>query len=141
MSFEEARMKAKVQKTKEWGVPSLGNLLEYSHKAKTAPKSTLKRGSMTKPIPLKMREELANDPFMKNCCLRVVGFFRECNGEIQWHHALSYAGRRQNEKGSILPVCKYHHEKEAQFRKQLNAIMYTRMTDADRAKYPRKKWL
>lgn len=105
-------------------------------RAKNSPK--LKRGSMTKPIPPKMREELANDPFMHQC---VLSLWSPCMGDIQWHHALSYAGRRQNEKGSILPVCKYHHEKEAQFRKQLNAIMYTRMTDADRAKYPRKKWL
>lgn len=109
-----------------------------SVKPKISPKSTLKRGSMTKPIPLKMREELANDPFMHQCVLSLWG---TCMGDLQWHHALSYVGKRQNEKGAILPVCKYHHEKESKYRKELNAIMYTRMTDKDRAKYPRKKWL
>lgn len=113
--------------------------LTRSIREKTPPKSSLKRGSMVKSIPLKMREELAEDLFMKDCCLRGWKFI--CLGRIQYHHALTYAGKRVNEKGAILPVCELHHEKEAQCREELNAIMYARMTDADRAKYPRKKWL
>lgn len=106
-------------------------------RAKNSPKYGLKRGSMVKPIPLKMREELANDPFMFNCCLKD----NTCWGYIQWHHNLHYQGKRINEKGAILPVCENHHKKESKFKKQLNAIMYSRMTNADRTKYPRKKWL
>lgn len=98
----------------------------------------MKRGSMTKPIPLKMREELNEDPFMHQCVLSLWGY---CMGDIEWHHNLTYAGKRVNEYGSILPVCKYHHQKESKFKRELNAIMYTRMTDEDRAKYPRKTWL
>lgn len=109
-----------------------------SVKPKTGRNQPLKRGNMTKPIPAKMREELVEDPFMQKCCLFSWG---TCQGEIQWHHALTYKGQRVNEKGSILPVCRLHHEKEAQYRKQLNLLMYSRMTDADRAKYPKKKWL
>lgn len=118
-------------------------LKELKRKAKfaqiTQVKSSLKRGSMVKTIPLKMRAELAEDKFMKECCLQGIKIL--CEGELQWHHSLIYSGKRQNEKGAILPLCRGHHEKESQFRHLLNQIMYTRMTDADRAKYPRKKWL
>lgn len=99
--------------------------------------SKLKRGSMTKPIPLKMRNELAEDVFMKVCCL----LSPECQGRIEFHHNLIYAGKRVNEYGSILPVCKYHHEKESKFKKQLNRVMEFRMTREEKDKYPRRKWL
>lgn len=104
-------------------------------------KPKLKRGSMTKPIPLKMREELVEDKFMKGCCLAWDFNTGSCEGAIQWHHNLMYAGKRINEKGAILPVCEKHHREEAKYKKILNKIMYTRMTDTDRAKYPKKKWL
>lgn len=104
---------------------------------KNAPRKGLKRGNMVKPIPLKMREELANDPFMKGCCLLST----ECKGRIEFHHNLIYAGKRVNEYGSILPVCHYHHEKESKFKKQLNRIMEFRMTREEKDRYPRRKWL
>lgn len=97
----------------------------------------IKRGSMVKPIPLKMREELAEDKFMKTCCLLSL----ECKGRIEFHHNLIYAGKRINEYGAILPVCHYHHEKESKFKKQLNRIMEFRMTREEKDKYPRRKWL
>lgn len=106
-------------------------------KAKTAPKLGLKRGSMVKPIPLKMREELAEDTFMQTCCLKST----DCQGRVQWHHNLIYAGKRINEKGAILPVCEWHHEKESKFKKDLDFMMELRMTDEDKSKYPRRKWL
>lgn len=106
-------------------------------KNKKPSKPALKRGSMTKPIPTEMKERFAEDDFMNYCCL--AG--NNCCGRVQFHHNLIYAGKRINEYGAILPVCEYHHEKESKFKKELNAIMYSRMTNADRAKYPRKKWL
>lgn len=121
LTFEEAKLKLK------------NRIL----KPKTSPKSSLKRGSMVKPIPAKMRAELSEDPFMQECCVRSFS----CRGRIQFHHNLIYAGKRINEYGAILPLCEYHHQKESKFKKQLNEIMSSRMTDADRAKYPKKKWL
>lgn len=106
-----------------------------SVKPKNRPK--LKRGSMTKPIPLKMRNELAEDPFMKTCCL----LSSDCRGRIEFHHNLIYAGKRVNEYGAILPLCHFHHEKESKFKKQLNRIMEFRMTREEKDKYPRRKWL
>lgn len=91
---------------------------------------------MLKPIPIKIREELQEDKFMKTCCLQS----EICKGRIEWHHNFIYASKRINEKGSILPVCQEHHRRESAFKKQLDKIMFTRMTDEDRSKYPKRKW-
>lgn len=121
LSFEEAKLKLKTR----------------SRKPQKPRRTTLKRGSMVKPIPQKMREKLSKDPFMSKCCLSS----NLCKGRIQWHHNLIYAGKRVNEYGAILPVCEFHHEKEGSYKPYLNAIMYSRMTDEDKLKYPRRKWL
>jgi hypothetical protein len=89
---------------------------------------------MTKPIPIKMRQELQDDPFMTKCCVRN----KDCMDRIEWHHNLIYAGKRVNEKGSILPLCQYHHRTESGIKKILNKIMYGRMSDDDRSKYPKR---
>jgi hypothetical protein len=52
-------------------------------------------------IPLKLRAELAADPFMKKCCL--------CGKRPQWHHAIIISGRQLNEKWAIVPACEEHH--------------------------------
>ncbi len=62
---------------------------------------------MTK-IPPELREELSNDPFYLKCCIPSVA----CNGRVEWHHNLIYAGKQVNEKFCILPVCHFHHERE-----------------------------
>lgn len=82
--------------------------------------------SLTKPIPKKMREELSEDPFMQKCCL--YGYSMGCVGKVQWHHHLKFAGKRINEKWCILPVCEYHHEKEARFKYELDTVMVSRAT-------------
>lgn len=96
-----------------------------------------KRYSMSAAIPIKMRDELQEDNFMKTCCLQS----EMCKGKIEWHHNLIYAGKRINEKGAILPVCQEHHRQEATFKRKLDIIMYTRMTDEERNKYPKKIWI
>lgn len=80
--------------------------------------------SLTKPIPRQMREELAEDPFMKECCLGT----ELCKGRVQWHHHLKFAGKRINEKWCILPVCEFHHSKEALYKKSLDCVMVLRAT-------------
>lgn len=84
--------------------------------------------SLTKPIPATMRAELSEDPFMRECCLMFVDFNHMCSGRIQWHHHLKFAGKRVNEKWCILPLCEYHHKKEALFKKNLDDIMVGRAT-------------
>ena len=93
---------------------------------------------MTKSIPPKLREELAADPFMQVCVIKELG---ECNGRIEWNHALSYKGVRQNRRFCLLPMCKKHHDEEAKWRFVLRIIMKFRATEQDKKDYPLLKWL
>ena len=60
---------------------------------------------MRSPIPKAIREELAEDPYMKKCALQDS----YCSGRVEWHHAFTYAGKRVNELWSIIPLCHEHH--------------------------------
>jgi hypothetical protein len=98
----------------------------------------MKRGSMQCRIPEDMREQLAADPFMQRCIFN--GY--ECEGALQWNHAFTYGGKRQNILWGILPMCKHHHDKEAQFRYSINGVMRNRIihfnaTDDFKDKYPK----
>lgn len=102
----------------------------------------MKRGSMQCKIPEAMREQLAGDPFMERCIL--AGY--DCDGVIQWNHAFTYGGIRQNVLWGILPMCKYHHDKEASFRVEIAKVMRRRMIYFDAVKeflekYPRSTLL
>lgn len=88
--------------------------------------------SLTKPIPRKMREELAEDLFMQRCCMSPYG---ACSGRIEWHHALIFAGKRVNEKWCILPVCHQHHALESRYRGTLMRIMVSRATEEELRPY------
>ena len=80
-------------------------------------------------IPESLREEMSKDIFYKKCC--VADEF--CLGRIEFHHNLIYAGRQVNEKWCILPVCKYHHdrEKDKYIGELLDHVMLNRATDDD----------
>jgi hypothetical protein len=70
--------------------------------------STPCTGNMNK-IPKKLREELAEDPFYKTCCITGDTSTRE--DPIQWHHNLIYAGKQVQQKFCILPIKASIHEK------------------------------
>ena len=91
----------------------------------------MKRGSMTKPIPPKQRQEMSEDPFYDECCVADG----ECSGVIQWHHNHKWQGKRTNEKFGILPVCEYHHRKEAIIKDNLDWVMLNRMSDTELVSY------
>lgn len=82
----------------------------------------MKRGSMRSPIPEDLRSFLEGDPFMKKCV--ITG--DEHEGRIEWHHAFTYAGKRQNEIWSIIPLCQKHHKEEARLRKHIKLAMTIR---------------
>lgn len=82
----------------------------------------MKRTPLQSKIPPAIRNRLENDLFMKRCCIED----RNCEGRIEWHHALIFGGKRVNEWWCILPVCTYHHAKEAQFKEELNTVMANR---------------
>lgn len=82
----------------------------------------MKRGSLRKPIPPDMRDELAQDQFMQRC---IIG--TDCNGRIEWNHAATYAGKRINELWSVLPMCTKHHREEARHRAIIKAKVKYRL--------------
>lgn len=90
-------------------------------------------------IPPSLRNELASDPYYEKCCLSHLGV---CEGRIEWHHNLIYAGRQQNRKFCILPLCHGHHMRanNKEVREKLDRIMESRATPEDLAEFPRRAW-
>lgn len=97
----------------------------------------MKRSSLTSKIPPTLRQELSDDPFMQTCCLSRLG---GCVGRVEWHHAFTYGGKRQNQRFCILPVCSLHHQKEGQFKRHLEWLMLSRATHDELELYPRVDW-
>ena len=93
--------------------------------------------SLTKPIPPKMRLEMANDPFYQYCCIED----ENCEGRIEWHHNLrSWLNKnvgRVNVIFCILPVCSFHHRKaDTKIVKQLlDQIMWDRASEEEKIKW------
>jgi len=86
------------------------------------------------PIPKKLRDEMAADPYYRRCCItgRPKGAVK-----IEWHHNLIFAGRQVQEKWCILPVSEAVHI-QANFRdmrEKLNWVMLNRATDEELARY------
>lgn len=88
-----------------------------------------------KPIPQKMREEMAADPAMKVCMRKVLLNDHECEGDpltgklLDWEHALIYAGSKINEKWAIISICWLVH-RGGKLNKEINRwIALNRATD------------
>ena len=89
-----------------------------------------------RPIPPKLRERMAADPYYKGCARADF----ECRGRITWEHAFTYAGKQINEFWAIIPLCEYHHLGEG-LNKAVNQIIAARRaTKEDRKKYPHINW-
>ena len=89
-----------------------------------------------RPIPPKLREEMANDPYYKVCARKNY----ECSGRITWEHAWIYAGKQINEYWAIIPLCWYHHLGEGLDKKENRRISLRRASHDDLLKYARKDW-
>jgi hypothetical protein len=87
--------------------------------------------SLISPIPIKIRNQLSSDPFMRVCCL----LNGECEGRIEFHHNLIFAGKRINAAFCILPLCTWHHAKEKTFKRELDVIMVNRANKEELAPY------
>lgn len=87
--------------------------------------------SLRCPIPKEIREQLAADPFMSHCCIAD----ETCEGRIEWHHNLIYAGKRVSDWWSLLPVCESHHRRESSFKAKLNKIMVDRAPESELKNY------
>jgi len=57
-----------------------------------------------RPIPPKLRKQLADDPYMASCKYRNCGV-----PLVEWNHAIIYQGRQLNTWYAIIPLCYKHH--------------------------------
>ena len=89
------------------------------------------------PIPEKLREELANDPYYQVCARLKDG---DCEGRITWEHAWIYAGKQIQERWAIIPLCWHHHLGAGLEKPKNQYIALMRATPAELAKYPNKNW-
>lgn len=94
-----------------------------------------------RPIPLKLRTEIANDPFMARCIYCDLCRQNECSGRVEWEHAFLYAGKQINEAWAIVPVCSYHH-RGGGLDKNYNEYRAIMRADIDdlRKRMPKKDW-
>lgn len=87
-------------------------------------------------IPKSLRDELAHDPYYKQCARRSS----QCDGRITWEHALIYAGKQVQERFAIIPLCWYHHLGAGMVKWVNELIALRRATPEDFARYPRANW-
>lgn len=83
-----------------------------------------------RPIPKKLKDDLAADPFYKRCC--ITGWVLE---KIEWHHNFIFAGRQVNEKWCILPLAESVHKNIVRYKEKCNWIMLNRADEATLRKY------
>lgn len=85
-------------------------------------------------IPVKLRQQIANDPFMDRC------IYEGCNGRPEWEHAFNYQ-QQVNEAWAIVPVCEYHHRGAGLDKNynQYRAIIRADIEDLMK-RMPKKNW-
>ena len=91
-------------------------------------------------IPPAMREQLSQDPFMKTCIIEKAVPFDSCKGRITWQHAFQYASKRQNQLYTLLPMCEWHHQRQASFRPEQESAMRARIKHFNAEADFRKKY-
>lgn len=83
--------------------------------------------SARKPISKKVRDRLADDPYMLCCALNS----NECTGALQWHHGTLEFGEtyRLDDWWSIVPLCSgFHHPhiSRPEFAQRVREIIFQR---------------
>jgi len=81
-------------------------------------------------IPLKLKQEMGEDPFYKQCC--ITG---QRDEKIEFHHNFIWAGKQLNEKWCILPLSKSIHDQINTFKDQCDCVMLNRASDETLKKY------
>lgn len=94
------------------------------------------------PIPLKIRAEIAKDPFMTFCIYESRDApNHECYGRVEWEHAYLYAGKRINEPWAIVPCCTSHNRGSGIVKEYNRYRAIIRADISDLAKrYPKFNW-
>lgn len=80
-----------------------------------------KKGKMVCAISPALKKKMASDPFYKQCC--VTGRKDE---KIDWHHNLTFKGKRVNEEFCILPLLASVHREIIRYKEVCDWIMWNR---------------
>lgn len=78
-----------------------------------------------RPIPPKLRKEMASDPEYKKCMRNELLHDHECGADpltgklIDWEHAIIFGGQQVNEKWAIIPIC-YKVHRGDKLNKEIN---------------------
>jgi hypothetical protein len=102
----------------------------------------------TKPIPKKMREDIARDRFMSRCIYKNDNApNHDCQGRIEWEHSHLFAGKRINEPWAIVPCCTNHNRGNAMDKEYNRYIALVRATillpdglEDLKRRYPTRDW-
>lgn len=78
-------------------------------------------------ISSKTKQILLSGNKMNRCCLEGT----DCQGKIEWHHNLIYAGKQSDISETILPLCHFHHRyaDQTDIKEELDWIMLNQMSD------------
>jgi len=82
-------------------------------------------------IPIKLRKELEDDPFMEQC------IYEGCTNVPEFEHAMIFANRQVNKKWAIVPCCYYHHRGDGLDKDFNKYCALIRATDEDLAEFPK----
>lgn len=85
-----------------------------------------------RPIPAKLRDELAADPFYDRCCISGVS---KLHTKIDWHHNATWQGRQLQEKWAILPLARDIHDNIVRYKEKCDWIMLNRADDDTLRRY------
>ena len=86
-------------------------------------------------IPLKLRQQLSEDPTYSYCCL--TGVQSSPADPVEWHHNLKFAGKNAQARFCILPILRSIHLKAdiREVREKLNWVMWSRATAEEIAEF------
>lgn len=89
-----------------------------------------------RPIPQKLRKQLAEDEFMKRCV------WTGAAQEISWEHCWIYGGRQINEWWAIVPLRRDLNTSsmDPEIKEYCRWISLMRAKPEDFRKYPKKDW-
>lgn len=90
-------------------------------------------------IPTADRKLIDKDPYFKVCLFDHLEDV--CEGEVEVHHALKYAGKQVNEMFAYHPGCKCNHHKAKMFKLYTEYISIKKGLEILLIKYPKYDWL
>lgn len=107
---------------------------------KEEPKPVKKIKSRHTVIPKPTRKILDSDPFMDACIYTWFDKNHVCQGHIEWEHPFKFAGKKVQERWSVVPLCWGYHQGSF-LNKDINRLVsFLRMTPDEyaeaKAKYP-----